>query len=69
MYKVDELFVFHGVSIKAVSTHYYQLYTAYFNVCQLHVKEFSVDNCHLCGHLLIGIVSLNPICYMAVCLV
>ena len=47
MYNVDECFVFHGVSIKAVSTHYYQLYMAYFNVCQLHVKEFSVDSCHL----------------------
>jgi hypothetical protein len=47
VYNIDECFVFDGVSIKAVSKHYYQLYTACFNVCQLHVKEFSVDSCHL----------------------
>ena len=35
------------LSIKTASTHYYQLYTTYFNVCQLHVMEFSMDICHL----------------------
>jgi len=66
---VYQCFVFHGVSIKAVSAHYYQLYTAYFSVCQLHVKEFSVDNCHLLMQSLAGIVSSNPVWYLTVCLI